>query len=155
MLEFALTDSSTEALARPDTETAETPRTPFYLLGGHDVMFAIVNRFYDLMDSEPAYADLRAIHAADLTAMRASLCGFLTAWAGGPRDWFVDNPGKCMMSAHKAIQITAPLANQWAGAMRQAVADVAPENAELSADLVRVLGDMCQQMINVKRPTEL
>jgi hemoglobin len=111
-------------LATP-SEAARTPDTPFYRLGGHDTMRAICNRFYDLMDSDPAYADLRAMHAADLSPMRKSLAGFLAAWAGGPRDWFTENPGKCMMSAHKGYAITPDVAGQWADAMKRAIADTA------------------------------
>ena len=79
--------------------------TPYDLIGGAPVIRRIVDRFYDLMDQDPAYAELRALHAPDLGPMRHSLSGFLNAWAGGPRDWFEENPGKCMMSAHKGIAI--------------------------------------------------
>ncbi len=68
-------------------------------------MQAIVDRFYDLMDNDPAYAELRAMHAPDLTRMRGELARFLAGWAGGPRDWFEDNPGRCMMSVHKPYAI--------------------------------------------------
>ena len=83
----------------------------------------MVERFYDLMDADPAYADLRAMHAADLGPMRASLAGFLSGWAGGPRDWFDANPGKCMMSMHSGFTITRETALQWVQAMERAFAD--------------------------------
>ncbi|MBL8549648.1 MAG: group II truncated hemoglobin [Hyphomonadaceae bacterium] len=120
--------------------------TPFDLLGGRDTMQAIVDRFYDLMDSDPAYAELRAMHAPDLTKMRRSLAGFLTAWAGGPRDWFEENPGKCMMSAHDPFAISPAIAGQWAEAMRRAIADVAPANAALAAQMGEILAKMAQGM---------
>ena len=47
----------------------------------------------DLMEADPAYETLRALHAADLSPMRDSLSDFLMAWLGGPRDWFVQRPG--------------------------------------------------------------
>ncbi|MFA7587206.1 MAG: group II truncated hemoglobin [Novosphingobium sp.] len=127
---------------------AATPRTPFYLLGGHDTVQAIVNRFYDLMESDPAYAELRAMHAPDLSPMRKSLTGFLSAWAGGPRDWFTDNPGKCMMSMHKPFVISDAVAGQWGAAMKRAIADVAPENASLAAEMGTVLEQMASGMAN-------
>ncbi len=122
------------------------PNTPFHLLGGHDTFQAIVDRFYDLMDSDPAYAELRAMHAPDLTKMRSGLTGFLTGWAGGPRDWFEANPGRCMMSVHKPYVISQDVADQWADAMTRAIADVAPERADLAAQLTRLLGDMARGM---------
>lgn len=102
-------------------------QTPYELVGGMPVVQRIVDRFYDLMESDPDYAALRAMHAPDLAPMRASLSGFLTAWLGGPRDWFQERPGVCMMSAHRNISITAETAQQWALAMRRAIADAGME----------------------------
>jgi hypothetical protein len=36
--------------------------TPFEWIGGEDKIRAVVERFYDLMDLEPGYAQLRASH---------------------------------------------------------------------------------------------
>lgn len=122
------------------------PDTPFYQLGGHETMRAIVDRFYDLMDSDPAYAALRAMHAADLGPMRQSLAGFLAGWSGGPRDWFQNNPGKCMMSAHQSFAITPEVAAQWADAMQRAIADVTPANTAVAQQMAEVLTKMTVQM---------
>jgi hemoglobin len=107
------------------------PLTPYEALGGGEVIERIVNRFYDLMDAEPQYAALRAMHAAELGPMRHSLAGWLTAWAGGPRDWFEENPGKCMMGAHRGLGVQRETAGQWADAMARAIAECGPENREL------------------------
>lgn len=134
---------TTTTQTRPEQDL---PTTPFHKLGGHPVMQAIVNRFYDLMDSDPAYAELRAMHAPDLAPMRASLASFLAAWAGGPRDWFEQNQGKCMMSVHKNFTISRDVAEQWADAMRRAIADVAPADAQLATAMGGVLEDMALGM---------
>lgn len=122
------------------------PQTAFYLLGGEPAIRAIVDRFYDLMDSDPDYADLRAMHAPDLGMMRASLAGFLKGWTGGPRDWFEQNPGKCMMSAHKPFAISPDVAAQWADAMQRAIADVSPANTTLAKEMSDVLSRMALSM---------
>ena len=127
---------------QPQAETAEVPNTPFHKLGGHETMRAICNRFYDLMDSDPAYVELRAMHAPDLAPMRTSLSAFLAGWAGGPRDWFEANPGRCMMSVHKPFAISGAVAGQWADAMKRAIADVAPADAELA----KAMGSVLEQM---------
>ncbi|WP_407672697.1 group II truncated hemoglobin [Novosphingobium organovorum] len=124
----------------------ETPRTPYYMLGGMPVFEAIAQRFYDLMESDPAYAELRAMHASDLTPMRQSLPQFLAGWAGGPRDWFEAHPDRCMMSIHKPFRITRSSAEQWAGAMQRAIADVAPEPAKVASAMGEVLADLCAAM---------
>jgi len=108
----------------------------------------IADRFYDLMDEDPAYSRLRAMHAPDLTHMRGSLTGFLSGWSGGPRDWFDANPGKCMMSMHKPFAIDADIAGQWAAAMRRAIADVAPADGEIAEALADVLSRMALGMAN-------
>jgi hemoglobin len=105
------------------TVTEAPPLTPYDLAGGAERVRAFVERFYDLMDADPAYAELRALHAPDLGPMRASLAGFLSAWLGGPRDWFEQRPGVCMMSAHGKVRIDAKTARQWTEAMARALAD--------------------------------
>lgn len=121
-------------------------KTPFDLLGGHEVMQAICDRFYDLMEQDPAYAELRAMHAPDLTRMRTALAQFLTGWSGGPRDWFDANPGRCMMSLHKPYAISREVAGQWADAMKRAIADVAPADAELAGQFGEILSKMALGM---------
>lgn len=129
------------------TDTAEAPATsPFARVGGHPAMRAITDRFYDLMDQDPAYAELRAIHGADLADMRAQLPSFLAGWAGGPRDWFEANPGKCMMSAHGGIPITRATAGQWAEAMTRAIAAAEVADREIADAMADVLSRMAQGM---------
>jgi hemoglobin len=104
-------------------EADAAPKTPFDRIGGRAPIAAMVERFYDLMDSDADYAPLRAMHAPDLTPMRGSLTDFLMAWMGGPRDWFEARPGACMMSAHKSVGVTRETAEQWVEAMQRAARD--------------------------------
>lgn len=132
---------------QPDAlDTAAIAATPFERIGGHETLRAIANRFYDLMESEPGYAKLRAVHAEDLTYMRGALAGFLTGWAGGPRNWFEANPGKCMMSLHAPFAINAELAAQWATCMQRAIRDVAPADTEMAKAMSDVLFRMAMGM---------
>ena len=128
-----------------DSATAETT-SPFDRLGGHETFRAITDRFYDLMESEPAYAELRAIHAEDLAPMRKALPQFLAGWAGGPRDWFESNPGRCMMSVHKPFTINRKVAGQWAEAMKRAVADVATPDEAMAKQMGEVLAQLAKGM---------
>lgn len=123
------------------TQSNSSESTLFTRLGGRSGITRIVDRFYDLMDIDPAYADLRAMHHADLNPMRTSLAGFLTAWVGGPRDWFVEHPNKCMMSAHAGLGITRTTADQWRIAMAHALNDCA-----VDADLATPLNDAFEMM---------
>ncbi|MFO0103035.1 MAG: globin, partial [Betaproteobacteria bacterium] len=59
------------------TEAAERREdTPYALLGGDPAVRALVDRFYDLMDLEPVYRELRAVHGSELTAARDKLYWF-------------------------------------------------------------------------------
>ncbi len=104
-----------------DAPTA--PVTPFDRIGGEAGIRQMVNRFYDLMEADPAYAALRDMHEEDLFPMRASLTGFLTAWMGGPRTWFEERQGACIMSIHKQLAIGPDTAKQWVDAMGRAAKD--------------------------------
>lgn len=127
--------------------TSETAHaSPYDRIGGLTVLRRITDRFYDLMETDPAYAALRAMHAPDLTAMRNSLPQFLAGWSGGPRDWWDANPGKCMVSLHSPFAIDKETADQWADAMRRAIADTAPEDAAVAEALADVLDRMARGM---------
>ena len=129
------------------TASAEAPPTsPFERVGGHPAMRAITDRFYDLMEQDPAYAELRTMHAADLAPMRASLPLFLAGWAGGPRDWFEANPGKCMMSMHAPFPIGPQTAEQWAQAMTRAIAETDLADREVADAMADVLSRMAKGM---------
>lgn len=128
-----------------DEEKAAS-ETPFELVGGAEMVRLIVDRFYDLMDTEPAYERLRALHAPDLDPMRASLSGFLNAWLGGPRDWFTERPGACIMSVHARIAVDQDTAEQWADAMRRAIRE-SPVEADLGAKMAAALSSMARAMV--------
>jgi hemoglobin len=129
------------------TVTAQVQSTsPFERVGGLPVLRAITDRFYDLMDQDPAFAELRAMHAADLTFMRQSLPQFLMGWAGGPRDWFEANPGKCMMSAHSGFAIDRQTAGQWCEAMRRAIAETEVADRAIGDAMADVLERMARGM---------
>jgi hemoglobin len=133
-------------LATEAANAASEVRSPFERIGGHEALRRITERFYDLMDQDPAYAELRAMHAADLAPMRRSLPAFLAGWAGGPRDWFDANPGKCMMSMHSPFAIDHQTAGQWAEAMHRAIAEADVADREIADAMADVLANMARGM---------
>ena len=127
-------------------DMAQPPaQSPFERLGGQVAVRALVDHFYDLMQSDPAYARLRAIHAEDLAPMRQSLTGFLNGWMGGPRDWF--GQGKCVMSAHSSILIDGDLREQWLSAMNSALDSEVPD-AALRSELANGFARVAHAMTN-------
>jgi hemoglobin len=103
--------------------------TAYELIGGSDVVRALVDRFYDLMDLEPAYADLRAVHPPTLDAARDKLYWFLSGWLGGP-DLYISRFGHPMLRArHLPYPIGIRERDQWLASMEQAMTEVGIEPA--------------------------
>lgn len=127
--------------------TNETPAvSPYERIGGLAALRLITDRFYDLVETEPEFAMLRAMHAPDLAPVRESLPLFLAGWSGGPRTWWEANPGKCMVSMHAPFGIDRETAGQWADAMRRAIADTAPGDTTIAQALADVLDRMARGM---------
>jgi hemoglobin len=95
--------------------------TPYARLGGAVRVRALVDRFYDLMDLEPEYADLRHVHGNDLTQARDKLYWFLSGWLGGP-DLYVERFGHPRLRArHLPFSIGVRERDQWMACMNQAI----------------------------------
>ena len=100
-------------------ETGAT--TPFEALGGEPAVLALVQRFYDLMDLEPAYRGIRTLHPPHLEGSRDKLFWFLCGWLGGPSH-YVDRFGHPMLRArHLPFSIGIAERDQWMACMKQAM----------------------------------
>jgi len=117
-----------------DTEDGTTERSAFEWIGGEARVKALVERFYDLMDLEPAYAALRAVHGSDLARAREKLFWHLCGWLGGPQ-YYVDRFGHPRLKArHMPFVIGIRERDQWLACMDQAMGEVGVD-AELRARL--------------------
>ena len=103
--------------------STDSPVTAFDLIGGEDRVRVLVDRFYDLMDLESGYAELRATHGSSLDNARQRLFWFLCGWLGGPA-YYVENVGHPMLRArHLPFSIGIVERDQWVACMDQAMAD--------------------------------
>ena len=59
-------------------------KTTYEQMGGEPGIRALVDRFYELMDTLPEAATIRAMHPADLSESIEKLVLFLIGWSGGP-----------------------------------------------------------------------
>jgi len=103
-----------------EDETTAGP-TPYESLGGERGLRSLVDRFYDLMDLEPAFAGIRSMHPATLEGSRDKLFWFLSGWLGGP-PLYADRIGHPMLRArHQPFPIGVDERDQWLRCMSQAM----------------------------------
>lgn len=105
------------------------PETPFAWIGGEAEVRRLVDRFYDLMDLEEAYTELRAAHGNTLQDARDKLFWFLCGWMGGP-DYFVERFGHPRLRMrHMPFSIGILERDQWVACMDQAMGEVGVDPA--------------------------
>ena len=103
--------------------------TPFEALGGEPAVRQLVDRFYDLMDLEPAFAGLRALHPDVLDSSRDKLHWFLCGWLGGPQ-LYVEKLGDPRLRArHLPYAIGIAERDQWMACMSQAMRELSIDQA--------------------------
>lgn len=99
------------------------PATPFEWIGGEARVRALVDRFYDLMDIEPAYRELRVSHGSTLDDARQKLFWFLCGWLGGP-SYYEDRFGHPRLRMrHMPFKIGIVERDQWLACMDQAMGE--------------------------------
>jgi hemoglobin len=102
----------------------QQPATPFEWIGGEEKVKALVERFYDLMDLEPAYADLRRSHGTELARARQNLFWFLCGWLGGPAHYESRFGHPRLRARHMPFAIATKERDQWLACMDQAMREV-------------------------------
>jgi hemoglobin len=132
-----------DKIGEPGSSTA----TFFELLGGVDQIRALVERFYDVMDSDPKAANLRAIHAADLTEAREKLFMFLTGWTGGPQLYIERYGHPFLRRRHLPFAIGEEQRDQWMYCMVRAMHDIGVEE-EVMRKLAEALWGVADFMRN-------
>ena len=98
--------------------------TPYEWIGGEQKVRALVDRFYDLMDLEPSYAQLRAAHGTELERARQNLFWFLCGWLGGPQHYTDRFGHPRLRMRHMPFQIGSVERDQWLACMDQAMGEV-------------------------------
>jgi hemoglobin len=93
----------------------------FDLIGGETKVRELVDRFYDLMSLEPAYAELLALHPVPLDGSRDKLHWFLCGWLGGPNHYIERFGHPRLRARHMPYTIGIRERDQWMACMQQAM----------------------------------
>lgn len=97
--------------------------TPYTTLGGEAAVRALVDRFYDLMDSAPEAAHIRALHARSLKVSREKLFKYFTGWLGGPPLYESEYGHPRLRMRHFPFPIGARERDEWLWCMDRALAE--------------------------------
>ncbi len=124
-------------------------KTFYELIGGEPVLRKLIKRFYEVMDTMPEAAGIRAMHSEDLSETEEKLFAFMSGWLGGPQ-LFMEKYGHPRMRArHMPFKIGKSERDQWMLCMVQAVEDVGIEEPVRSQYLHALL-DFADFMRNQK-----
>lgn len=102
----------------------ENQASTYDKIGGEETVGKLCDRFYELMDTVPQFAELRSMHPESLAGAREKLFMFLSGWFGGP-DLFVEKFGHPKLRArHMGFSIGTRERDQWVACMVLAMEDV-------------------------------
>lgn len=93
----------------------------YELMGRETGIRALVDKFYDLMDSASEAAQIRAIHPKSLKQSREKLFMFLTGWSGGPQLYIEKYGHPRLRMRHMPFGIGTVERDQWLWCMHRAL----------------------------------
>lgn len=121
----------------------------FERAGGEIGVRRLVERFYDVMDSDPRATGIRALHPADLGESRQKLFEFLCGWLGGPQLYVQKRGHPRLRARHLPFAIGVSERDQWMYCMLHAMTDVG-----LPEDFQRQLASAFMQTADFMRNRE-
>lgn len=108
--------------------------TPYHRLGGAQGVRGLVDHFYDLMELEPQYTELRAMHPTHSEETREKLYLFLSGWLGGPDLYSPQYGHPRLRMRHFPYAIGTKERDDWMACMTQTLNEI-----EMEDDLRRQL----------------
>ncbi|SHI23564.1 group II truncated hemoglobin [Ferrimonas marina] len=124
-------------------------KTAYDQIGGEVVLKRLSHRFYQLMDQEPEYAPLRALHPSSLAQSEQKLFEFLSGWLGGP-PLFEQKYGHPMLRArHLPFRIDKQQRNLWLHCMKRAM-ELEVSHRPSRQAMLKALVSLADHMRNVE-----
>ncbi|MGM0564742.1 MAG: group II truncated hemoglobin [Pseudomonadota bacterium] len=91
----------------------EDHRSFYERMGGEAPIRELVERFYDIMDSDDSARRVRAMHPSELTGSRMKLYEFLVGWMGGPPLYMNKYGHPRLRMRHLPFAIDSDARDQW------------------------------------------
>jgi hemoglobin len=104
----------------------------YELVGGETGLRALVERFYDVIDSAPEAKQIRALHPKSLKQAREKFFMFLSGWMGGPQLYVAKFGHPRLRMRHAPFSIGVVERDQWIWCMHRALdeSQLAPQVVE-------------------------
>jgi hemoglobin len=128
----------------PETVDSDSP---YARMGGEAAVRALVERFYELMDTLHEAWEIRKLHPQDLTGSRDKLFKFLSGWLGGPPLYVRESGHPMLRRRHLPFAIDAQARDQWMLCMNQALDEVV-EDEQLRAGVRHAFDQLADHMRN-------
>jgi hemoglobin len=94
----------------------------FQAAGGEAGVAKLVDTFYDIMETDPAYKRIWQLHPAKNETTRDKLARFLCGWMGGPKRYQEKYGSISIPQVHAHIDVATAEKGQWLSCMKQALA---------------------------------
>lgn len=121
--------------------------TLYERLGGESGLSALVDKYLEILQSNPAYAELSRQYVNGMAHYRARMLEYLTGWFGGPALYAQKHGFPKLRENHQRLRITAELRDLWFGCMLQALSESICDET-LRCDLEAVFWQMADSLRN-------
>ena len=95
--------------------------TPWVAIGGEEAVRGLAYAFYDVMNRNPDYANIRGLHQPDLGPAREKFFQFLSGWLGGPQLYVEQHGHPRLRMRHAPFPIGESERDQWLACMAEAM----------------------------------
>ena len=123
----------------------------FQAVGGLEGVTAVVDRFYELMGTNPEYKVIWDLHPPDRALSRDKLTRFLCAWMGGPRLYKQKYGAISIPGVHAHLPITETEKAQWLNCMSDALHSLDFQH-ELITYLLEQLAIPASRIVSASNP---
>ncbi len=113
--------------------------SPYERIGGEQGVRALVKRFYELMDTLPEAATIRAMHPQSLEGSEQKLFMFLSGWLGGPQLYMEKYGHPRLRARHLPFPVDESARDAWMHCMTQAINEQIVDDALLRDHLLSSL----------------
>ncbi len=124
-----------------------TETTIYVQLGGEAAIYALVNRFYELMDALPEAYTVRQLHPESLAGSATSLFEYLSGWFGGPALYVAKKGHPRLRMRHAPYAVGPVVRDEWMLCMTQALTEQVTDIA-LRDQLIHTFDQMATHLIN-------